>query len=89
MRGYMIDTIRKHAAPIFGITGLSGSEFRTSYDRSTVPQFVDLLKSNNAPGDEFATYPRVLYEDYNTTKLAFGSQAVMNVSTPNDHAACF
>ena len=84
MRGYMIDVIRKHAAPIFGITGLSGSEFTTSHDWLAVPQFVDLLKSPNAPGDMFATYPRVLYEDYDTMKQLFGSQAVVNVSETYD-----
>ena len=76
----MIDTTRKHAAAIFGIPGLLGSEFKTSYDRSTVPQFAELLESPNAPGERFATYPRILYEDHDTKKLLFGSQAVLNVS---------
>jgi len=79
-RGYMIDTVRKHAIVIFNITGLSGSEFTTSYDRSTVPQFTELLQSPNAPEDKFATYPRILYEDYDTKKLLFGSQVIVNVS---------
>lgn len=81
MRGYMIDTIRKHATSIFGITGLEGSEFRTSSDRSMVPQFTELLQSPHAPEQRFATYPRVLYQDHNTRKLLFGSQVIVNVST--------
>jgi len=89
MRAYMIDTIRKHGGPIFDIKGLSGLEFRTSYNRSTVLEFTHLLQSPNAPGDAFATYPRVLYEDHDTTKLLFGSQVIVNVSAPNGRPACF
>ena len=85
MRAYMIDTIRKNGSSIFTIPGLSGPEFRTSYDRSTVPAFVNLLKSPNAPADQFATYPRVLYEDFDTTKLLFGSQVITNVSPYTCH----
>ena len=80
MRAYVIDSIHKHAASIFGIAGLNGSEFRTLYDRSTVPQFTELLKSPNAPEEQFATYPRILYEDNDTEKLPFGGQVVINVS---------
>ena len=86
MRGYMIDTIRKHATSIFGIAGLDGSEFRTSYDRSTVPQFAQLLQSPNAPDEQFATYPQVLYQDHDTKKMLFGSQVIVNVSTYIHHA---
>ena len=89
MRGYMIDIVRKNGPAIFGITGLSGIEFRTSYDRSTVPEFVELLKSPHAPGETFAAYPRLFYEDHDTTKLLFGSQVIVNVSGYNHHVGCF
>ena len=79
--GYIIDVTRKCATLIFRISGLEGSEFKTTYDQSTVPQFVELLQSPNAPGDKFATYPRVLYEDHDTKKLLFGSQVIVNVNT--------
>jgi hypothetical protein len=88
MRAYVIDMIRKNATSIFGITGLSGTEFKTSYDRSTVPQFAELLQSPNAPEEKFATYPRILYEDYDTKKLLFGSQVIVNVSTYGHHDDC-
>ena len=80
MRSYMIDTLQKHAVSIFGINGLSGVEFRTSYNRSTVPQLAELLQSPNAPTTPFATYPRILYENYDIKKSLFGSQAIVNVS---------
>ena len=32
MRAYVVDTIRKNGPSIFGIEGLKGTEFRTTYD---------------------------------------------------------
>ena len=88
MRNYMIDTLCKHATVIFGIAGLQGDEFRTSYDRSTISQFTELLQSPNAPAAPFATYPRILYENHNIKKLLFGSQAIVNVSPYVHHVGC-
>lgn len=89
MRGYITDTLRKHATLIFCIDGLSGEEFRTSYDRSSVPQFTQLLQSPNAPAVLFATYPRILYENYDIKKSLFGSQVIVNVSPYNNYIGIY
>ena len=89
MRGYITDTLRKHATSIFCIDGLSGEEFRTSYDRSTVPQFTQLLQSPNAPALPYATYPRILYENHDIKKLLFGSQVIINVSSYDRYARIY
>ena len=82
MRIYLIDTVRKHASPIFSIKSVTDSECdSTRYDHSTAQVFANLLKSPKKPEEEYAMYPRVLFTDYEVvdTEL-FGSHAILNVS---------
>ena len=82
MRIYVIDTVRKSASKIFSVpSATDNTYYATSYDRSTVPAFVDLLKSPKQPHEAFAIYPRVLFTNYEVVdKELFGSSAILNVS---------
>ena len=82
MRSYLIDTVRKHASTIFSIESVADSKYYSAkYDRSMMPVFADLLKSPKNPGEQYPTYPRVLFTNYQVTEEElFGSHAILNVS---------
>ena len=82
-RIYVIDNTRKNASAIFALgSTIPVSYYEREYDRSTVPEFVDLLKNSMKPNDTYAMYPRVLFTDYNSDNREglFGSRAISNVS---------
>jgi hypothetical protein len=79
MRIYIIDNVRSHAFNIFRLS--SNPEcYKTAYDRSTTPEFVDLLKNPKKPDKAFPPHPRVLFTNYEVVdKELFGSVAIQNV----------
>ena len=82
MRIYLIDNARKHAPKIFP-AGPNAECYATNYDRSTVPEFVDLLKNPKKPQEAYPTYPRVLFTNYVVVdKELFRSDAILNVCHP-------
>ena len=82
MRSYLIDTVRKHASVIFSIESAADSKYYSAkYDRSMMPVFSNLLKSPKNPNEEYPTYPRVLFTNYQVIEEElFGSHAILNVS---------
>jgi hypothetical protein len=81
MRTYLIDTVWKSAPAIFSIGSVTDhNSYSTHYDRSTIPAFVDLLKSPKKPQEEYPTYPWVLFTNYEVVnEELFGSSAILNV----------
>ena len=88
MRAYIVEKLRRHIILVLSIDGLPKEVSKTSYDRSEVPQLLQLLQSSNAPAASFATYPRILYKDYDTKKALFESQAIVNVSLRACYPEC-
>ena len=79
MRTYLIDNVRKHGSKIFHI-GPAAECYATNFNRSTVPEFVELLKNPKKPDDPYPAYPRVLFTNYEVVnKELFGSTAILNV----------
>ena len=84
MRSYLIDNVRKNATKIFHGLGVEAECYSSSYDRSTTPVFVELLKSPKKPDETFATFPRVLFTNYEVVdRELFGSIAILNVCVPH------
>ena len=81
-RGPLIDSMRKNAKDIFLLGNSVDSDFYSrEYDRSTVPVFLDLLRSPKTPDVSYALYPCVLFKDYIVDDRGlFGSVAISNVS---------
>ena len=79
MRIYLIDHSRKHGPKIFGLSA-KAEYYAMNYDRSTTPEFVELLKSPKKPDEIYPMYPRVLFTNYEVVdKELFGSSAILNV----------
>jgi hypothetical protein len=79
LRTYLVDNVRKHGPKIFCINPKAEC-YASSYDRSTTPEFVDLLKNPKKPLDAYPVYPRVLFTNYEAIdKELFGSIAILNV----------
>ena len=81
MRIYLIDTVRKNAPAIFSIKSVTDNEcYSKGYDRSTIPALANLLKSPRKQHEEYATFPRVLFTNYEVIEEElFGSPAILNV----------
>jgi len=81
MQTHIINTVRKNGSKIFSIPSMTDAHYSTTYDRSMVPAFLDLLKSPKQPNEAYATFPRVLFTNYEVAdEELFGSSAIVNVS---------
>ncbi|KAF9793538.1 hypothetical protein BJ322DRAFT_1017019 [Thelephora terrestris] len=80
-RTALIDTVRKNASRIFAIRLVTDVEmYAKCYNRSTVPVFANLLKSPKNPDETYATYPCILFKNYEVDNRGlFGSVAILNI----------